>query len=292
MLQVTTKIEQIMACNRTRDDGITMTSSLALEEFSMLASSYGLDLGAQIKRDESLSNPDLTTFTFRGKLRHSGERGTTALQSSLRSPKETMVVVKAIRDGPPLYRVLAKVDMLLLSLLRLTTNQHMVDGVYALTTLRHENILPLLGLTTNFDGKVSLMSEWIERGDAHEYVQNGDVDPGPLLLGVANGLQYLHNHAPHPILHGALKGSNILISSDRQPLLTDFGLFDLIDPPLVNRLGTINWTSPECLLNPKGSAAGDVWAFAMTTLMGGGKYVYCAGQRILLCVLRSTRSSE
>ncbi|KAL4066209.1 hypothetical protein J3A83DRAFT_368589 [Scleroderma citrinum] len=54
--------------------------------------------------------------------------------------------------------------------------------------------------------------------------------------------------------------------SKAQPLLTDFGLFDLIDPPLVNRLGTINWTSPECLLNPKGSAAGDVWAFAMTTL--------------------------
>ncbi|KAL4078972.1 kinase-like domain-containing protein [Scleroderma yunnanense] len=148
--------------------------------------------------------------------------------------------------------------------LGLTARQHMVDGVHALTKLRHENIVPLLGVTTKFDGKISLVSEWMEKGNAHEYVQNCDVDPGPLLLGVASGLQYLHSQAPRPIFHGALKGSNILISPNGRALLADFGLFD--SPTLANRVGAINWTSPERLHEPKGSAAGDVWAFAMTAL--------------------------
>ena len=62
--------------------------------------------------------------------------------------------------------------------------------------------------------------------------------------------------------------SNILISPNGQPLLTDFGLLDLNEPPfLVNCVGTINWTSPEHLNDLKGSAAGDVWAFGMTMLV-------------------------
>lgn len=35
----------------------------------------------------------------------------------------------------------------------------------------------------------------------------------------------------------------------------------------MNRVGTINWTSPEHLHDTKGSAAGDVWAFGMTALV-------------------------
>ncbi|KAL4078968.1 kinase-like domain-containing protein [Scleroderma yunnanense] len=143
----------------------------------------------------------------------------------------------------------------------------MVEGVFALTKLDHENILTFFGITTELDGTVSLVSEWMAKGNAHEYVQNCDVDPEPLLLGVASGLQYLHGHILHPIFHGALKGSNILISPRGQALLTDFGLLDLVDSPfLVAFIDTINWTSPERLDDPKGSAAGDVWAFGMTAL--------------------------
>ena len=57
----------------------------------------------------------------------------------------------------------------------------MVEAVHALTKLRHENILALSGITTNFNGKVSLVSEWMQRGNTLEYVRNRDVDPRPLV---------------------------------------------------------------------------------------------------------------
>jgi len=57
----------------------------------------------------------------------------------------------------------------------------MVVGVSALIKIRHENILPILGVTTKFHSRVSLVSKWMENGNAREYVQNGDVDPNPLV---------------------------------------------------------------------------------------------------------------
>ena len=57
----------------------------------------------------------------------------------------------------------------------------MVEGVSALTKLRHENILPLVGITTQFDSRVSLVSKWMDNGNARKYVQNVDVDPSALV---------------------------------------------------------------------------------------------------------------
>ena len=57
----------------------------------------------------------------------------------------------------------------------------MVEGVSALTKLRHENILPLVGITTQFDSKLSLVSEWMENGNSRQYVKNVDIDPSPLV---------------------------------------------------------------------------------------------------------------
>jgi len=66
----------------------------------------------------------------------------------------------------------------------------MVAGVSALIKIRHENILPILGVTTKFYSRVSLVSEWMDNGNAREYVQNGDVDPSPLVC---------RNTSPFPI---------------------------------------------------------------------------------------------
>ncbi|KAL4079685.1 hypothetical protein J3A83DRAFT_4086203, partial [Scleroderma citrinum] len=76
--------------------------------------------------------------------------------------------------------------------------------------LRHENIVRLLGVTTTFDFTVSIVSEWMAKGDAYNYVQDTSIDPRPLLVGIAHGLHYLHNHPQGPIFHGDLKGVCIL----------------------------------------------------------------------------------
>ncbi|KAG6328097.1 hypothetical protein ID866_10993, partial [Astraeus odoratus] len=72
----------------------------------------------------------------------------------------------------------------------------------------------------------------MDRGNAHDYVQDRSIDPRPLIIGIAHGLQYLHDHKPYAIYHGDLKGANVLISPDGQPLLCDFGLSHAVNSSL------------------------------------------------------------
>ncbi|KAL4072054.1 kinase-like domain-containing protein, partial [Scleroderma citrinum] len=140
--------------------------------------------------------------------------------------------------------------------------------------LRHQNVLPLLGITTDFDYTISIVSEWMDKGNAHDYVQDETVDPRPLIDGIAQGLQYLHTYKTgSSIFHGDLKGANILISAEGRPLLTDFGFSYVVNSSFKISLpapsgGTFNWMAPEKLngddLMP--TAEGDVWSFGMTTL--------------------------
>ncbi|KIM62181.1 hypothetical protein SCLCIDRAFT_1215533 [Scleroderma citrinum Foug A] len=133
--------------------------------------------------------------------------------------------------------------------------------------LRQKNILPLLGITTAFADTVSIVSPWMDT-NAYIYVQDRSIDPRPLIQGIAKGLCYLHNHQP-PVFHGDVKGTNVLISPEGQPLLTGFGLSRLADPvpdmPLEPR-GRALWMAPESIETGSVNREGDVWAFGMTAL--------------------------
>ncbi|KLO20379.1 kinase-like protein [Schizopora paradoxa] len=98
--------------------------------------------------------------------------------------------------------------------------------------------------------------------------------------GIAAGLLYLHNQ---DIVHGDLKGDNILVSDSGKPLLTDFGLSRLMHVTDISRSidsagvkGTTRWMAIEffrsILLFPSEvetlhmhTKQSDVWAFGMVT---------------------------
>ncbi|KAG6327553.1 hypothetical protein ID866_11537 [Astraeus odoratus] len=91
------------------------------------------------------------------------------------------------------------------------------------------------------------------------------------IIGIANGLVYLHNHECGPIIHGDLKGANVLISDDGRALLTDFGASHLVNSTLSMSVSlpsefTPNWMAPELPVQCFPSAQGDVWSFGMTVL--------------------------
>ncbi|KAI6095302.1 kinase-like domain-containing protein [Pisolithus croceorrhizus] len=148
--------------------------------------------------------------------------------------------------------------------------KHRFQEVYAWSKLRHENIVPMFGISTEFDSTISIISEWMPLGNAHDYVQNPEHDPRPLLKDIASGLQYLHSHELG-IVHGDLKGANVLVSNDRRALLTDFG-FSTLDVSTFSmtvdakRGISFHWTAPELLDDSHASMASDVWAFGMTVL--------------------------
>ena len=39
----------------------------------------------------------------------------------------------------------------------------------------------MLGISTEFDSTISIVSDWLEMGDAHTYVQIKENDPRPLV---------------------------------------------------------------------------------------------------------------
>lgn len=146
--------------------------------------------------------------------------------------------------------------------------------VHVWSKLEHPNVLSLLGFTTKFDSTISIVSKWMSKGSAHDYVQNMEVDPRPLILGIARGLDYLHSRTPNPVYHGDLKGLNVVISDEGHALLTDFGLSYLVNSSFSMTVpkqcgGSLNWMPPEFLdteENMETTLAGDVWSFGMTAL--------------------------
>ncbi|KDQ07852.1 hypothetical protein BOTBODRAFT_38414 [Botryobasidium botryosum FD-172 SS1] len=142
--------------------------------------------------------------------------------------------------------------------------------------LSHPNVLPFLGLCTL--ASISyLVSPWMENGHALEFVQrHPDANCLRLLLQVANGLEYLHGFEP-AVIHGDLRGPNILISELGEAHIADFGLSEFkveesspkySTPWLV--AGHPRWQAPE-IINAKPKEARrnmktDVFAFGRVML--------------------------
>ncbi|KAF8588244.1 kinase-like protein [Ramaria rubella] len=146
----------------------------------------------------------------------------------------------------------------------------------AWSTLSHPNILKCLGFSYDFVPRLdmqvpSLISPWMSNGSILSYIQkNPDVDRLRLVVGIAQGLSYLHNREPQ-IIHGDLRAGNVLVSDSGVPFLTDFGLSrSLGDAAGMTTSsdvgGSLRWMSPELFHNEKISEASDVWAYGMTVL--------------------------
>ncbi|KAJ7938218.1 kinase-like domain-containing protein [Mycena leptocephala] len=117
--------------------------------------------------------------------------------------------------------------------------------------LHHPNILPFLGIDQNsFPSSLCMVSPWMEHGTVMNYIQDhGHTNVDKLLYEIAQGLQYLHSRN---IVHGDLRGANILIGEDWSACLADFGLSIFSDATAsmtTNRGGSLYWMAPE-LMDP------------------------------------------
>ncbi|KAJ7479874.1 kinase-like domain-containing protein [Mycena latifolia] len=133
--------------------------------------------------------------------------------------------------------------------------------------LSHPNLLPLIGVDReSFSSSLCLVSPWMEHGNVLNYLEKyGRAKVNETLLEIAEGLNYLHSHN---IVHGDLRGTNVLIDQHLRACITDIGLSSGSDVPAGNeQLRSLRWMAPE-LIDP-GSLSGqssptrasDVYAF-------------------------------
>ncbi|KAJ7202309.1 kinase-like domain-containing protein [Mycena pura] len=148
--------------------------------------------------------------------------------------------------------------------------------------LHHPFILPFLGLDSNtFPSSLCMVSPWMENGTVLAYLKDhGLRDVDRLLFETAEGLRYLHSMN---IVHGDLRGNNILISNNFNVCLADFGLANIVSPTETtatasssNHAGSTRWFAPE-LIHPTAfgcdrfvrTPASDIYAFGCVCYEGG-----------------------
>ncbi|KAJ7762172.1 kinase-like domain-containing protein [Mycena metata] len=148
--------------------------------------------------------------------------------------------------------------------------------------LHHPHILPFIGIDReSFPASLCMVSPWLEHGTVLKYLNDhGRQNVDKLLFEVAQGLEYLHSHN---IVHGDLRGSNILVNKDWSACLADFGLSGFSEgntgQTSSKRAGSAYWMAPE-LLAPEHfegkfsrTPASDVYAFGCVCFEVSDTYV-------------------
>ncbi|KAG5550276.1 hypothetical protein RHGRI_015288 [Rhododendron griersonianum] len=91
-----------------------------------------------------------------------------------------------------------------------------------------------------------------------------------IIKGVASGLLYLHKGYEQVVINRDVKASNVLLDSELNGRLGDFGLARLYDhganPGTTRLVGTFGYLAPELPKTGKASTKSDVFAFAALLL--------------------------
>ncbi|KAK7329707.1 hypothetical protein VNO77_23882 [Canavalia gladiata] len=147
--------------------------------------------------------------------------------------------------------------------------------VRLITSIQHKNLVRLLGCCT--DGPQRIL--------VYEYMKNRSLDllihetsdqflnwstRFQIILGVARGLQYLHEDSHLRIVHRDIKASNILLDEKFQPRIGDFGLarFFPEDQAYLSTqfAGTLGYTAPEYAIRGELSEKADIYSFGVLVL--------------------------
>ncbi|KAK7842799.1 l-type lectin-domain containing receptor kinase ix.1 [Quercus suber] len=135
--------------------------------------------------------------------------------------------------------------------------------------------------STGLISELHILSTWsfestspstIQRSPAAPVGKNKDEPKTKLVVGLslASALQYLHEEWEQCVLHRDIKSSNILLDSNLNAKLGDFGLARLVDHVKGSQTsalaGTWGYLAPECIMSGRASKETDVYSFGIVVL--------------------------
>ncbi|XP_027921931.1 cysteine-rich receptor-like protein kinase 3 isoform X1 [Vigna unguiculata] len=163
--------------------------------------------------------------------------------------------------------------------LRFNTTQwvdHFFNEVNLISDIQHKNLVKLLGCSIT--GPESLLVyEYVPNQSLHDHLSVRRISHPlswefrhKIILGIAEGLAYLHEESHLRIIHRDIKLSNILLEEDFTPKIADFGLARLFpeDKSHISTAiaGTLGYMAPEYVIRGKLSEKADVYSFGVLVI--------------------------
>uniref|UniRef100_A0A0E0RFK5 Protein kinase domain-containing protein n=1 Tax=Oryza rufipogon TaxID=4529 RepID=A0A0E0RFK5_ORYRU len=138
--------------------------------------------------------------------------------------------------------------------------------IHLCSMLEHKNIVKVLGYCDENRG-VDLSNENTPKEVVGEQLDWSS--RFQIIQGITQGIIYLHTHSGKPtIVHLDLKPDNILLDSDMNPKIGDFGLAKVLEDDEINASvrGTLGYMPPEYIVEGVICVKNDVYGFGVTLL--------------------------
>ncbi|CDP14107.1 unnamed protein product [Coffea canephora] len=144
-----------------------------------------------------------------------------------------------------------------------------------LSKIRHRNIVKLFGFCLH-KRCMFLIYEYMDRGslfcilrDETEAVELDWIKRVNLIKGIASALSYLHYDCDPPIIHRDVSSNNILLNSQLEATLSDFGTARILELDSSNQTviaGTFGYMAPELAYTMVVTEKSDVYGFGVVVL--------------------------
>ncbi|PHT37055.1 hypothetical protein CQW23_24755 [Capsicum baccatum] len=159
----------------------------------------------------------------------------------------------------------------------------LIAEVTTIGNLHHKNLVKLIGWCYE-SNELLVVYEFMPNGSLDKLIfceENGEIREGlslnweirnDIICGIAQALDYLHNGCQKRVLHRDIKASKIMLDSELNARLGDFGLARTVQ---VNGkthhstkeiAGTIGYMAPESFLIGRATVETDVFAFGVLIL--------------------------
>ncbi|KAJ0593071.1 putative protein kinase RLK-Pelle-L-LEC family [Helianthus annuus] len=177
------------------------------------------------------------------------------------------------------YRGLLKDSSTYVAVKRVSTSskqgiKEYTSKVKIISRLRHKNLVQLTGWCHEKQ-ELLLVYEYMENGSlaSHLFEAKSLLTWGTrfkIAQGLASSLLYLHEEWEQCVLHRDIKSSNVMLDSNFNAKLGDFGLAKLVDHEKGSQTtmlaGTMGYMAPECVVTGRANKESDVYGFGVLAL--------------------------